>query len=53
MVLCNKRSHCSEKPMYCNKDPVQPKNKPNNDTDLTGFCESETGVADVKRLEEG
>ena len=29
MVLCNKRSHCSEKPMYCNKDPVQPKIKIN------------------------
>ena len=41
------------KPVQRNKDPVQPKNKPNNDTDLTGFWESETGVVDVKRLEEG
>ena len=24
-VLCNKRSHCSEKPAHSNEDPTQPK----------------------------
>ena len=33
--------------------PSATKNKPSNDIDLSGFCESETGVVDVKRLEEG
>ena len=24
-MLCNKRSHCNEKPTHCNEDPTQPK----------------------------
>ena len=42
-----------EKTRATQQRPSATKNKPSNDIDLSGFCESETGVVDVKRLEEG
>ena len=29
-VLCNKRSHCDEKPARSNEDPTQPEKNPKN-----------------------
>ena len=43
-MICNKRSHCNEKPAYCNEDPLQPKNKLMNK-----FLKKEKGKREMDR----
>jgi len=38
-MLCNKRSHCDEKPVHHNKNPAQPKTKKERNSKSLSYCE--------------